>query len=880
MSNLFYLNCVQRGSNILLTYSQDGETKYQKINDYKPSMFTESMGPTGFTELLTGKHMLKKTYNSMWEANQAIRAAHDTEGATIYGNRNFHYTWLHEHFKDMETSYDASLIRGFIIDIECPADKGFPEPTLAEWAINLMCIHDSKTGLYDVYGLHEYNIERYMDKLIAGGVKREEVVYHQFDTENELLEGMLSYWENNYPQYITGWNITQFDMPYIYNRLQRCGFNPNRLSPWGSVRVRDFTNKFQKDAQNIIISGISDLDYLDMYRDSPAVPNRASHKLDFILQIEKLSGKIDFSDIAPDLKTLCKVDWDLYSTYNIIDVAGVKALNDKYGLIEIAFAVAYAAGINYSDVSSPVNTWENIFYRDLIKDNIILPPKKFHEKLPFEGGYVKHPQTGKHRWVCSFDLASLYPHLIMQFNISPETITPMMVSGINVDSMAEGTPYQVPPINLNLAVCPTGNTFKRDAAGIFPRLMLRLYLERKAIKAEMLIHEQDVVDIEAGKVDEAMFAKYNLPFESDPANYGLLLSAAKKQVVLKNGAQMVRKILLNSAYGAMANIHFCLFDLRLAESVTKSGQLAIRWIGRIVNERLNVALRTTDVDYIVYTDTDSIYVKLEKVVELTGFTEKTTGEIVDMLDDFCTRKMEPLINQGYEELAKYTNAFEQKMFMDREVISDNSIFCAKKRYAMSVWNSEGVAYDEPYIKVMGLELVQSSTPQVCRDAMKDVVRMILNNTEKELHDFFSEFKGKYKSFTPEEIAQPSGVSAMEEKYCNFDGSFKEGNVYYKSRASIMYNRHLDKIGLDKEKIVAGDKIKYLDLILPNAIKSKDIGFLDVLPPEFNLSKNVNYKSMFEKTFAKPMRNLVGLIGWTLEPIATLHGLFFKSKVKK
>lgn len=872
--SLFYLNCEARGNSILLTYSHNGETKYQKIGNYQPTLFTESHGPTGYTELLTGKHLHAKKFNNMWDANQAIRQAHDTAGMKIYGNRNFNFTFLHENFENMESTYDTSLIRGFIIDIECPSDYGFPEPTKAEWPINLMCIHDSITGKYDVYGLEAYNIDRYIDKLIDGGISREEVNYHEFDNEIDLLEAMLSYWENNYPQYITGWNISNFDMPYIYNRLQRCGFNANRLSPWSSVRVRDFDDKYGNPSQNIIISGISDLDYMRIYIDSPATPTRANYKLDFILEIEGLVRKVDYSDVAPDLKTLCKVDWDLYTIYNIIDVAGIKRLEEKLGLINCEIAVAYSSGINYSDSSSPVNTWENRFYRQMIRSNVVLPPKANNEKIGFEGGYVKFPQQGKHRWVCSFDLASLYPHLIMQYNISPETISHHMVAGVNVDSMTEALPFNMPPEDL--AVCPTGNTFKRDKAGIFPEEMLRLYLERKSIKKEMLEHEQDVVDIKSGNFDEvAMYGKYDLDIST--ATHETLLAAAKKQHSLKDSAQMVRKILLNSAYGALANIHFCLFDLRLAESITKSGQLSIRWIGRIVNERLNVALSTTNVDYVVYTDTDSIYVKLEKVVELMGYMDKSREETVDMLDKFCAQKMEPMINEGYEELAKYTNAFDQKMFMDREVISDNSIFCAKKRYAMSVWNSEGTSFDEAYIKVMGLDLVKSSYPQKCRDAMKDTVTMILNNTEEEIQKYYKEFKELHKTFTPEEIAMPSGISAMEEKYCNFDGSFKEGNVYYKSKACIMYNQQVEKQGLDRVKIVAGDKIKYLHLKLPNRLHSKDIGFPDELPAEFNIHHKVDYPMMFEKTFAKPMRDIVSLIGWTLEPQATLNGLLFKKK---
>ncbi len=866
MDNIFYLNCEAKGNNILLTYSQDGQTKYHKVTDYKPELFVKTHNKTNYKDLITGQNLMRKTYSNLWEAGKAIRDARDNSDYSLYGNRKFNYSFLNENFTNMEDSYDEKLIRGFLLDIECPAERGFPDSSLAEWPINLLTIRDSLTEKYNVWGLGEYDAKKYLDKLLESGVSEDDIIYHQFTEETDLLESFLSYWENNYPQYVSGWNSSTFDIPYIYNRLQRMGFNCNRLSPWNSCRIRDFEDK-GREYQKVYITGIADLDYLDLYKKNRFI-TRPSYKLDYISEIELGVKKVDYSDIAPDLKTLWKVDWDIYTTYNIIDVALLQKLEEKLGFLSITFAVAYYAGINYGDVSSPVATWENIFYRELIKDGIILPPKKDNMKVKFEGGYVKFPQKGKHRWVCSFDLASLYPHLIMQYNISPETLMRYFVTNVDVDIMSKGVEFERKE---DVVVCPTGNTFTKKFKGMMPKQMLKLYLERNAIKSKMLEHKKDLESLKINSNNVELFRKYDMVDKKVPE----LMEHIKKCIARTNGGQMVRKILLNSLYGALGEVNFCMYDVRLAESVTKSGQLSIRWIDRVINEHLNKAFNT-NVDYVIYCDTDSVYVNLEKVVEKMGYLDKPTEEVVEMLDNFCKSKMEPLIAKGYDDLAEYTNAFEQKMFMDREVISDNSVFCAKKRYMMSVWNNEGVAYSEPNIKIMGLDVVKSSTPQVVKDAMSPTLEKILNSTEEDVQEFIKDFREKYKKFEPEQIAKPCKISSMEEKYCKSDGSFIDGNVYYISKAAIHYNRMLKKCEVEDkyEKIYAGDNVKYALLKFPNSLNHKDIAFPDKLPPEFRLNDKLDYSTMFYKHYLKPMEDVLSICGWTSEPVDSLEDLLF------
>lgn len=871
MSNTWYINSEVRGNNILLTYVHDGVVKYAKVPNYAPVLFFEGNDPTyNFKDAVDGIRLMPRKFKSIREAQNEIRSAREVSGHKVYGNRNFNYTFLHENFTDMENSYNSDLIRGFILDIECPSEVGFPDPGKAEWPINVMGIYDTKTKKYYIWGLEEYDIAKYADKLLEEDVDPNDVVYHHIPVESDMLAHMADWWSKNHPAYLSGWNTSTFDNPYLVHRLMKCGINPGLLSPWGvtTTREREFMGK---PVHKAYILGVADLDYIELYKDN-RFKVRESYKLDFIAHVELGKKKVDYSEVASSLRTLHKEDWDLYTTYNVMDVALVKQLEDKLGYLEITFAVAYAAGINYSDVSSPVATWENILYRDLINDGIVLPPKKNNDKVSYEGGYVKAPQQGKHRWVVSFDLNSLYPHLIMGSNISPETITPMVVPDATVENILGGVKTGNRMFNMpegNVSVCASGYTFTNEFQGVAGRQMHKLYIERKGIKGEMLGHEQDVEDIKAERGLDEMMAKYDLN------SIDGLLAAAERMASRKDGGQHVRKILLNSFYGALANVHFCMFDIRLAESITKQGQLAIRWAGDWVNKELNKILKTNDVDYVVYTDTDSIYVSMEDVVNANGYDDKETAETVRFLDEYCEQVMQPIIDNGYKSLQWHCNSFDQKMVMAREVISDNSIFCTKKRYAMSVWNSEGVAFEDAYIKTMGLDVVKSSTPEVVRGAMKKTIRMILNEGEQDVQQYIRDFKKDFRKEKPEAVAFPRGVNKLEESYCDVNGNFLSSvTIPINSRAGMVHNKLVRELNLvDYKEIIPGDKIKFIHVELPNKANTNVVGFTDVLPPEFNMHHKIDYNLMYEKTYLKPMRDIIELIGWSTEPQATLDSFF-------
>jgi len=483
-----------------------------------------------------------------------------------------------------------------------------------------------------------------------------------------------------------------------------------------------------------------------------------------------------------------------------------------------------------------------------MEHGIVIPPKRTSKKdAQYAGAYVKDPIVGMHDWIVSFDLNSLYPHLIMQYNISPETMVPNNKDNrITPDSILNGkdVPHDA------YSVAANGTCYTKKHKGFLPSLMEKLYKERKMYKKKM---------IECQKRQQA--GEKNL--EKDIAKF--------------NNFQLVRKIQLNSAYGAIGNEWFRYFDVDMAEAITLSGQLSIRWIADKLNEFLNETIGTEDYDYVVASDTDSVYLRLGLLVDkVCGSRPKS--EVVEFLNKASEEIILPFIKKQYDELASMMNAYENKMVMDRECIADKGVWTAKKRYMMQVFDSEGIRYDEPKLKIMGIETTRSSTPQVVRDSLKQAIRLILTTDENTVIEFIEDFRDKFNSFDPEEIAFPRGVNGMS-KYQDMS------MIYTKStpiavKGSLIYNHYLDELKLNKKyrKIIDGDKIKFLHLIKPNPLggvagQDQVVAFPNSLPKEFGLIEFIDYDTQFGKSFLEPIKNILEKIGWNHEHVSTLEEFF-------
>ena len=350
--------------------------------------------------------------------------------------------------------------------------------------------------------------------------------------------------------------------------------------------------------------------------------------------------------------------------------------------------------------------------------------------------------------------------------------------------------------------------------------------------------------------------------------------ALEKEIARCNNIQMAKKISLNSAYGAIGNQYFRYYKLANAEAITLSGQVSIRWIENKMNDYLNKLLKTEDIDYVIASDTDSIYINFGPLVD-KFFNSKidNKAKIVSLLDQVCKDKLEPFIDKSYQELANYVNAYDQKMFMKRENIADRGIWTAKKRYILNVWDSEGVRYEEPKLKMMGIEAVKSSTPAPCRQMIKDGLKLMMNATEEDVIDFIDKCRLDFKKLKPEEIAFPRSVSDVV-KYRSHSDIYVKGTPIH-CRGALLFNHYIkqNKLTNKYSLINNGEKIKFLYLKKPNIIQENVISFIQDFPTELGLDKYIDYDLQFEKSFVEPLKAILDAIGWNVEKTVNLD-LFF------
>ena len=348
----------------------------------------------------------------------------------------------------------------------------------------------------------------------------------------------------------------------------------------------------------------------------------------------------------------------------------------------------------------------------------------------------------------------------------------------------------------------------------------------------------------------------------------------EKDIAKYSNMQLAKKVQLNSAYGAIGNQYFRFYDIRQALAITKSGQLSIKWIEARINEYLNKLLKTENEDYVIASDTDSLYITFDKLIE--KFKPKNP---IDFLDKVATDKIEPFIDKAYLELADIMNAYSQKMFMKRETICDKGIWTAKKRYMLNVYDNEGVRYQKPKLKMMGIEAIKSSTPQVCRDAIKKAINIIMTKDEKTLQDYIVDFKDKFFRMSFEDVAFPRGVSELN-KYDSTVGTVIKNFEIVKGtplhiRGALVYNNCIKEKKLSKkyQTIKSGEKIKYCYMKEPNPLKQNVLSVLNVLPQEFGMSEYIDYETQFSKSFLEPLKLILDKINWTTEKKATLEDFF-------
>ena len=826
----FYKNVIEHRGKLLIRGIHEGKEYKNKI-DFQPTLYGITQEKTNF-KTLKGQHLKPINFGSISKARE-FKKTYNTGNSPLYGMDRYQYQYIaNEYPEDM--IFDKDQIKIFTVDIECTAENGFPDIDNPTEELLAITVKNQSNKQIITWGIGEFKTDR------------SDVTYIRCKNEKSLIMEFMKFWIKNYPDVITGWNTKFFDIPYLFNRIRNIVDEKvlKKFSPWNIVEKETvFVRGRPQIYYNIF--GISMLDYLDLYQ--KFIPTKQeSYKLDYIGKVELGLPKDD--NPYDTFREWYTKDYQSFIDYNIKDVEIVDQLEDKLKLIELVLTMAYEAKVNYTDVFSQVRMWDMLIYNYLKKDNVMIPPKQDNIKDDkYEGAYVKDPITGMHNWIVSFDINSLYPHLIMQYNISPEKIIGVEPSGISVDKLLNRATLLTHLKAEGACITPNGAKFKVDSPGFLPRLMESMYNDRVKYKT--------------------------LEFQAKQEYQKTKDKTLLKEISRCHNIQWSKKIALNSAYGAIGNQYFRYYDVRQATAITSAGQFVIRFIQKNVNEYMNKILKSTnEVDYIVASDTDSIYLCLDKLVEATC-KDKSKADTLKFLNKVVNSRIEPFIDKCFEELADYTNAIKQKMVMKREVIADKGIWTAKKRYILNVLDEEGITFDEPKLKIMGIEAVKSSTPEVCRGKIKQAIKLIVTKGEDELQAFVAEFKKEFYKMTAEQISFPRSCNNLK-KYKDSNSIFIKGTPIH-VKGALIYNYNLSQLKLHKKYplIQEGDKIKFLKLKEANPFKFDVISYITKLPREFKLQEYIDYDLMFQKTFLDPMSFILNSIGWEYEKTASLEAFF-------
>ena len=830
----FYTNISRYGNSLLYRGYENGK-KISKRVKYKPTLFVSSN--KGQWKSIDGVPCAPVQFESMREAKTWIEENKYTAGRQIFGNDRYIPAFINEEFPG-EIKYNRNQINVTTIDIEVQSDEGFPHPDTASYPVTAICLKNKIDNTYYVWGCGDYNVSESV-------MKTNRVVYRKCESELELFQLFLAHWSTpSYcPDVITGWNVRFFDIPYIINRsIKILGEDlTKKFSPWNMIEPGT-VRRINRTEAVYDLKGINTADYLELFQ-KYTYTAQESYRLDHIANVILGDKKLSYEEHG-SLFDLYKNDYQKFIDYNIKDVELVDRLEDKMGLITLMMTMAYKGGVNYSDTFGVTAIWETIIYRHLYQQQIIIPFYEEKIKSSYPGGYVKDPMVGMHDNVVSFDLNSLYPSLIMQYNMSTETIAEGMVANIDIDKILEGQQIN----NKGYSVGGNGQCFHTNTKGVMPKLVDTMYSDRVQIKKDMIQAQKDLQTID--KADKQKL--YDI----------------ERRISVAENEQMAIKILLNSLYGALGNRYFRFFDQRIAEAITLSGQLTIRWAEVAINKYLNSILQTDNKDYVIAIDTDSLYVSLNDLVKAVN-----PDDPINFMDKVCSDKLEPVLQKSYEDLFDLMGGIENRMVMKREAIGDRAIWTAKKRYILNVHDNEGVRYTEPKLKIMGIEAIKSSTPAMCRDALKELFKVIMQGSERQTQIAIEQFKTYFCTLPAHDVAFPRGVSKVSD-YSAKETIYRKGTPIH-VRAALLHNNQLKVHGLTRkyEPIKNGDKTKFVYLKTPNPIHENVVGFTQYLPQEFGLNNYIDYETQFQKTFLDPIEHILKAVGWSSEEVQSLEDFF-------
>lgn len=845
----YYTNFFQRGSKIYIRQIDENGTRNNFHIDYKPKIYIKSDTPNCDYKNLDGDELFEIEFSDIKSSKSYV----DAYQGEVYGYPRNLYACVDETYPN-DIEYNFQDLRIGFLDIEVESDTHYS--TIKNPDQPIILIQLLYKDIFYIFGTKVY--ESY----------DENVKYIKCKDEIDLLKKFVQVFRKFDFDIISGYNSGGYDMPMLYSRMELLELNDlfKKLSPFNYVETSEI-EVFGKMQLRVEICGIQHLDYMDLVKKFDFT-NYINYKLDTVARTILGEGKVQYDG---NLSELYVKDFSKFLEYGKKDVELLQKIEHQQKLIELVVMLGYKSKVNYLDSMMQVRMWDNAFMVFLKYERKVQVPYKNtndDDGLGYEGAYVKQPIAGKYNWIVSDDVASLYPSIIMAYNMSPETYYGIESKDVKffVDNFDEKFTRELQEKNVTCVA--NGAMFIKDTIGFVPEIIQIGFNKRIKAKDAMNLAKNKIAELETRLIKE-------------PENELEILSQliVQNQIMsVKKIEQQALKISLNSAYGAIGNSKFRFYQKEIAEGITLTGQVLLKRIERVSNELLNKLENTLDNQYVITQDTDSNYLRLDSIVKKYVPKNTSTEKIVEFLDRFHKKNIAPILEEATNKMQEDMNVFQYKLKFVRDVIADVGIFIAKKRYILQVWDSEGTRYSKPDMKVMGVESVKSSTPEFCKGKINQSIDIMLNKSNEELIDYLHNTRNEFMTLPIEDISSPRGINDIE-KYTtqsytldSFGDDEDETSITYKTRcpmhvkASIFHNKLLMEKGLLKwyQPIENGDKIKYTYLKQPNPINNNAIAFDGKLPIEFGLHHYVDYDMQYEKTFLNPIKSITSVIGWKTE----------------
>lgn len=838
----YYTNVTSRFGKILYRgYIVDDSGKRKRVHaklDFKPTLYLESTEKTSEFNSLFGKSLKEKTFESMADSREFIKTYKDVMPIYGYSANRTEYEFIARYFPDvMSILLEDLVVIGFDIETEVGVNgpPGVPDPEKALEEITHIAFEDHLTGKIVSYTTAPISLDDSAD-----------VTYTRFDTEKELLLAIIKYIEVTDPDIMYGFYSDFFDIPYIINRIRNILGEKAmcRLSPFGIVDEREYEVNGKVCIEYTIV-GRTLFDTQAMYKKF-VLTKREAYSLDALAKIELGVGKLEnpcstFKEFSESPEHVNR-----FAEYNVIDTKRLTELDKKCGLLDLAVSLAYLTKSNFNDVFSPVRYWECYIMSILLNENkFVSVTNQSNGSREIPGAYVEEPVPGFYEWVVSIDATALYPSIMKCLNLSPETLVGVL-DGVDVQGFLDGKTHKDFGYDDDLSLAANGAMFHHKFVGIVPRLVDNVLVGRRIAKNEMLRLKQLYVDTK------------------DPQY--------KKLSDLQNILQGALKVAANSFYGVFLQKGFMFYDPRIGEAITLTGQYIIMKVGDHCNKRFNDFFKTDSKKYTCYRDTDSCFFSFGDIVK-KYYSGKTDLQIVDALDKLIEKHLRPFIDEATDEIASAQNHYTKTIFFKRENICSGGFWLAKKKYALKVYDSEGVRYPEGDYKIMGIEVVRSSTPAIAREALKQCVIHVIDKDIDKVRNDVNIAHQQFLTVPVEEIAFPRGANNLS-VYSSKETIYGKGTPIA-VRGALLHNHYLEKMSLEDkyEPIQEGAKIRFIYLKEPNHFKENIIAFTDNLPPEFRLHDYVDREMQFEKVFLAPLNSIMKAVGWKLEEESSLDDFF-------